>query len=363
MAQQRIVANAAPQAQAGADQVVGVDQVVLFDGSASGDADGAITSYVWDFADGTQATGMNVRHQFAQAGRYPVTLTVTDDTDLPNNSTTDTAMVTVNHAPAAVIAAPDAACPAENLAFSAAASTDEDGQITRFEWDLGDGTTAAEPEVAHTYRTPGIYELGLTVDDGLGLNNSRHLSTMDFHVNRAPRADAGPDRLVCPGEAVAFDASLSADWDGRLERYQWDFGDGTTADGLQVQHSFERPGDYDVRLSVTDDSGSRCATSMDVARVHVNAAPMAVAGGDRDGFVGGAHDGLLFDASQSVPANGRPLGYVWDLGDGITRTGEKVVHSYGEEGEYVVRLSVTDGTGLACGQSLDEVKVDVRRRQ
>jgi PKD repeat protein len=306
---------------------------------------------------------MNVRHQFAQSGRYPVTLTVTDDTDLPNNAATDTVMITVNQPPSAVIAAPAAACPAEQLMFSGKDSVDGDGQITRFEWDFGDGTVAAEPEVAHSYQSPGVYEVALTVDDGVALNNSRDQSTIDFHVNRAPRAEAGPDRIVCPGEPVAFDASMSVDWDGTLVQQRWDFGDGTTADGQQVVHSFEQPGIYEVRLAVTDDSGARCATSVDVATVHVNAPPQAVAGGDRGGFVGGAHDQLLFDASLSTDADGEPLSYEWDLGDGITRTGEKVLHSYGEEGAYAVRLAVSDGTGLACGRSSDEVKVDVRRRE
>jgi PKD repeat protein len=156
---------------------------------------------------------------------------------------------------------------------------------------------------------------------------------------------------------------MSIDWDGQLVSHQWDFGDGTAAAGVQAVHVFEQPGIYEVRLAVTDDSGARCATSVDVARVHVNAPPMAVAGGDRDGLVGGAHDTLLFDASTSTDADGEPLSYVWDLGDGITRTGEKVLHSYGEAGAYAVRLAVSDGSGLSCGQASDEIKVDVRRRQ
>ena len=362
-AQQLIVANAAPQAQAGADQMVGVDQVVLFDASASSDVDGAITAYQWDFGDGTQASGMNVRHQFAQSGRYPVTLTVTDDTGLPNNATTDTVMVTVNQAPAAVIAAPDAACPGEELAFSGAGSLDGDGQITRFEWDLGDGTAATEPEVKHTYSAPGIYEVALIVDDGAALNNSRisRPSTSTSTARRAPR----PGRTAWCAPARRSRSTPRCRSTGTA---RWCAIAGTSATARrrtaqQVLHSFEQPGVYEVRLAVTDDSGARCATSVDVARVHVNAPPQAVAGGDRGGFVGGAHDSLLFDASQSANPDGKPLSYVWDLGDGITRTGEKVLHSYGEEGEYVVRLAVSDGTGLACGQSLDEVKVDVRRRE
>lgn len=362
-AQHLIVANAAPDAEAGPDQLVGVDQEVLLDASGSADEDGAIVAYQWDFGDGTRGSGIEVRHKFGESGRYPVTLTVTDDTELANSSDTDTVMITVNQSPSAVITAPQVTCPGEQVTLSGLDSTDGDGAITGFQWDLGDGSVAAAPEVAHSYQSPGVYEVVLTVDDGSARNNSRDQSTVDLHVNRPPRAEAGPDRMICPGEPVTFDASMSVDWDGTLVRHEWDFGDGTTVEGAQVQHAFEQPGIYDVRLAVTDDSGARCATSIDVARVHVNAPPLAVADADGDGFVGGAHDGVQFDASMSTDADGGPLSFVWDLGDGITRTGEKVVHSYGEEGEYAVRLAVSDGTGLACGQSSDGVTIAVRRRE
>ena len=96
--------------------------------------------------------------------------------------------------------------------------------------------------------------------------------------------------------------------------------------------------------------------------MHVNTPPVAAAGADRQGLVGGAYDQLLFDAAASTDADGQPLSYLWDLGDGVTRTGEKVLHAYSEPGEYVVRLGVADSTGLPCGQTWDEIKVDVRNR-
>jgi PKD domain len=40
-----------------------------------------------------------------------------------------------------------------------------------------------------------------------------------------------------------------------------------------------------------------------------------------------------------------------------------VLHAYTEPGEYAVRLGVADGTGLACGQAWDEIKVSVQRRE
>jgi cellulose 1,4-beta-cellobiosidase len=96
--------------------------------------------------------------------------------------------------------------------------------------------------------------------------------------------------------------------------------------------------------------------------VLVNAPPVAVADGERQGFVGGAYDQLLFDAGGSSDADKQPLSYQWELGDGTTRTGEKVLHAFTEPGQYTVRLAVSDGTGLACGQTIDEITVDVQDR-
>lgn len=50
-----------------------------FDAAASGDSDGTIASYAWDFGDANVGTGETVNHTYAAAGDYVVTLTVTDD--------------------------------------------------------------------------------------------------------------------------------------------------------------------------------------------------------------------------------------------------------------------------------------------
>ncbi|HET6518424.1 MAG TPA: PKD domain-containing protein, partial [Geminicoccaceae bacterium] len=363
-AQHVVTVNAPPVADAGGDRLVGVGEEVLFDGSGSGDEDGGITAYRWEFGDGTAASGMLARHRFREPGRYPVTLTVTDTTDLPNNTVTDTVTVTVNRPPEPVIEAPEVACTGEAVAFSGLKSSDADGAIADFEWDLGGSVAVVKgAEVTHAYPTPGIYEVGLAVDDGTGLNNSREQATRALRINRPPRAEAGPDRFVCPGEPVAFDGAMSVDWDGALIGHRWAFDDGTAAaEGERVEHAFAAPGVYDVRLTVTDDSGSACASAEDVVRVVVNAPPVADAGPDREGFVGGAHDQLLFDGSRSRDADGELLSFLWDLGDGVTLPGEKVRYAYAEPGEYTARLTVDDGSGLACGRASDEAAVAVRRR-
>jgi PKD repeat protein len=53
-------------------------EAVAFDGRASFDADGVVATYLWDFADGSTATGAEVSHAWTASGVYPVRLTVTD---------------------------------------------------------------------------------------------------------------------------------------------------------------------------------------------------------------------------------------------------------------------------------------------
>ena len=64
--------------------------VVHFDASASSDPDGSITSYTWDFGDGTTGSGVTADHAFPTAGTYTVTLTVRD-----NEGATDTESKTI----------------------------------------------------------------------------------------------------------------------------------------------------------------------------------------------------------------------------------------------------------------------------
>jgi PKD repeat protein len=64
-----------------------VGETVSFDATGSNDPDGSITSYEWEFGDGTTATGRTVTHDYATAGNYTVALTVTDGEGATNTAT------------------------------------------------------------------------------------------------------------------------------------------------------------------------------------------------------------------------------------------------------------------------------------
>ncbi|MDX1410260.1 MAG: PKD domain-containing protein, partial [Saprospiraceae bacterium] len=60
----------------------------VFRARASRDLDGSVVSHVWDFGDGKSASGETVYHDYAKAGTYRITLTVTDDRGASGTATT-----------------------------------------------------------------------------------------------------------------------------------------------------------------------------------------------------------------------------------------------------------------------------------
>jgi len=76
-------------------------------------------------------------------------------------------------------------------------------------------------------------------------------------ANETPTAAFSAYRPAdAPAGTALFDASASFDSDGRIVRYQWVFGDGSTGSGLEVEHTFPRVDRYNVTLLATDDAGS-----------------------------------------------------------------------------------------------------------
>jgi len=73
---------------------------VTFNGSGSMDPDGTISSYAWNFGDGTTASGSAVSKTFNTAGTYTVTLTVTDNR---GGKGTSSAVIQVSANPAKII--------------------------------------------------------------------------------------------------------------------------------------------------------------------------------------------------------------------------------------------------------------------
>jgi len=157
--------------------------------------------------------------------------------------------------------------PGQNVGFDASGSSDSDGSIASYEWAFGDGASGSGQSVSHSYGSAGDFTVTLTVtdDDGATGSASQTISVSDGDSNTAPNASftvspASPET----DESATFDAADSADSDGSIAGYEWDFGDGSTASGESVTHSFGSAGDYTVTLTVTDDDGATDTNSTTV---------------------------------------------------------------------------------------------------
>ncbi|MEA3277188.1 MAG: PKD domain-containing protein, partial [Pseudomonadota bacterium] len=223
-----------------------------FDGSASVDSDGAIVSYDWDFGDGTVVmdAGATPTHAYAADGAYSVTLTVTDDQGATASTTKEVTVAVGNQSPIAsfTFTCVDLACDFLSTA------TDPDGTIVSYEWDFGDGAIGSGATATHVYAAGGNYSVTLTVTDdaGAAASVSQTVAVTAPVTNLAPTASFS---FTCTDLACAFDGSASSDPELGPLSYAWDLGDGTTATGVSVNHTYAAAGTYTVTLTVTDDGG------------------------------------------------------------------------------------------------------------
>lgn len=146
--------------------------------------------------------------------------------------------------------------PPLEIEFDAGNSQGVAAPIVSYHWDFGDGVTAESSAVSHSFEDKGTYSVILTVIDADGLIGST-AKTIQV-LNRVPHADFRISPFGAPRDyPVQFDASESNDPDGVIVSYIWDFGDGASAEGMNVEHIFpQQQTEYLVTLTVIDDNGA-----------------------------------------------------------------------------------------------------------
>ncbi len=334
-----ILINAAPLAKFTLKKVAAPGEEVLFDASDSLDSDGTITAYTWNFG----AKGETVKHAWQQPGVYTVRLEVEDDSGLSNGSSEAVGTIVINAAPEPVITASHLVTAAESkISFSGDKSRDVDGKISSYTWNFGDSTTTHGEQVNHAYKKPGLYTVRLTTKDDSGVSNAEQSCEETVRVNAPPVPVITMPEVVNSSE-VAFDASKSSDADDKIIAYQWDFGDGSTAEGVNVSHVYPLPGTYTVQLHVTDASGCASATQSAQQEIRVNAPPVADAGPDQLIAPGGT---VHFDGSRSVDPDGTISSYTWQI-QNQQYAAAKFSHQFDQPGQYRISLIVKDNDGAS----------------
>jgi PKD repeat protein len=146
--------------------------------------------------------------------------------------------------------------PPLEITFDGSASQGVEAAIVSYHWDFDDGGTAETATATHSFEEKGTFVVALTVIDADGAIGSA--TEIVQVLNRVPHADFRITPFGAPRDyPVQFDASESDDPDGEIVSYHWDFGDGASAEGMNVEHIFpQQQTEYLVTLTVTDDSGT-----------------------------------------------------------------------------------------------------------
>ena len=241
---------------------------VRFDAADSSAAEGTeIAQYDWTFGDGATASGVEVTHVYRSTGTFTATLTVTDERGMTDQESVEIT-VQANQGPEADFAvSPQNPFTQASITFDASASTDAAGlrghAIADYRWVFGDGTQSEGQVVTHQYADDGDYEVKLTVADDGGATSSM-VRTVSVR-NRAPQASiqASSKRGSAP-LTVDFSAADASDPDGSVQKYAWEFGDGSGASGRSASHTYAASGEFTVRLTVTDDDGATDSATLSV---------------------------------------------------------------------------------------------------
>lgn len=349
--------NSAPITVVEFNKVAAPNQKIKFDGSKSYDVDGVIKDYTWKFGDGTTAKGGSIEKAFDKPGIYNVVLILRDDSGVENSISSDTSIIRVNSSP--VIKVNEIINTCENvITLDATKSIDPDGDDLTFNWEFPNKKVLkAGSLLSYKLDEYGLIPVTLTVDDGLGLQNSITITNINVNFHKPPVANAGSDTTVCAGDIVIFNGLKSTSAGNGILNYEWTFDDSVTLYGSNVYRIFKKGGTYSVLLRVKDDSGLDCDEAWDSKIIQVIDAPIAVAGDD---ITACANKAIHFDGTKSTSPGGIVNSYNWDFGDGETGVGPNPVHIYEKTGSYKVTLTITGEVKGNCDNTaIDDLTVTV----
>jgi len=305
-----------------------------------------ITSYLWDFGDGSTSTQQNPQHPYNDYGSYIVTLTIVNSNQCIN---TIQKTVTVYANPIADFIFSSATCLGNPVTFTNQSTIPGtfSGYIIQWVWEFNDGSLPVtilypnNPNVTHTFAgTANTHVVRLTVTTSVGCTSYIEKTVTSIP---SPIASFSYSPIHCVGQLVQFTDGTQTNGGGNIQSWWWDFGDplsgGSNHSPLQnPQHAFTSAQTYIVTLTVTSVNG--CVNTYTDNQVIINALPVA------DFTFNDACEGNATTFTDaSIPNAPAMATYSWNFGDGGSSNQQNPVYTFPSYGTYQVTLTVVNSYG------------------
>ena len=332
--------SSAPQAEFVASPISGQIplQVQFLDESLPGLM--PITSWAWDFGDGTGSVQQHPVHVYAVPGVYTVSLTIT--TGIASDVCVKPHYLVVKAPPIVDFQASPVTGRAPLTVHFTNATQPGSEPVSLWAWDFGDGGSSADPSPTHIYTEAGVYTVSLTAGTPGNTANATKpsLVVVDPPDTTVPVITLlGSSSVTLQGGGTYVDAGATA----------WDNVDGDITSRIVTVNPVNPwvLGTYSVTYDVSDAAGNAALQKKRTVKVVDTTKPVITLTGSSTITVN------VFDGFVDPGAT------AWDNLDGditsrVTATGSVNPNVVGT---YLLYYNVTDATGNAATQKVRTVKV------
>jgi PKD repeat protein len=158
---------------------------------------------------------------------------------------------------------PSAGCRFRSVPLTVHFTSQSSGTVSTIAWTFGDGQSSTESNPVHTFNSPGLYNVTLTVTGPGGSSNvSRQINVQS---QTAPVAAFTQDTTSGTAPLTVHFTNQSS---GTISTILWNFSDGTTSTESNPTHTFTVPGTYNVFLTATGTGGTSSTTRQFVVNAH-----------------------------------------------------------------------------------------------
>lgn len=217
--------------------------------------------------------------------------------------------------------------------------------VSKFEWDFGDGNVSNEQNTSHIYHWAGRF---LVTVKAWNLSGDFVTDTCEIHVLdfQNPIGSISADN-TCGSSPLKIQFTAEGyDPDGGTISFQWDFDDGSTSTKQNPAHVFEDVGRYHVWLHMTDDEDQLSTDSIWVTVIDQYPPQLSIAADHENGK---APLEVQFSSIAS-DIDSDTLSYEWVFEDAVIKknrksNGANPSHTFWFPGTYRVTCLVTDEDG------------------